>query len=148
MKTNIFSLLLFSLLLSSCDPYIYNIVIDNNGFKKEINFECGKVDIWCSVMADRQISIFQKYKLDAPVIINPEKLEITYKGENIKPKVYLNGIITEPIEINSEIQIRIIIDLIVKDGDILQANIDNFITCKEKPLGIGNINLILVSRRK
>jgi hypothetical protein len=148
MKTNIFILLLFFLLLSSCDPYWFNIVVDDNGFKKNIDFECGKIDVSGNVLADRQMSAFLRFKLDSPIVINPEKLEMWYRGEKvIYYRIYLNGSHLEGIKtINTDSDIRIIINSIVQSGDTIKINIDNFILCKEQPLGIKNINLIIVRK--
>lgn len=63
----IFSLSLFTILFVSCDPYVYNVEIDDNGFKKEIVFDCGKVDISAHVLGLSQITIFQKFKPSCPI---------------------------------------------------------------------------------
>jgi hypothetical protein len=142
MKIGVYFFLLISLF--SCDPHWFNIVVDDNGFERNFNFECGKIDISGSVLADKQISIFNKIKLNTIILINPEKLKITYKNEPIKSDIYINGeVIKNPIEVDGEIQMRILINTIVQNGDILKINIDNFIVCKEKPLEIGDINLII-----
>jgi hypothetical protein len=58
--------------------------------------ECGKFDISCSIIANRQIKIEQKMELNFPVLINPEKLRLTYKCyTNNNAKIYLNGSLIE-----------------------------------------------------
>ncbi len=151
MKTKILVLLLFSLTLSlsSCDPYILKVAIDNNGFEKNFNFGCGKVNVRCSVLADRQISTLLNFRLSSPVLINPEKLEIIHKGELLTPKVFLGnggGLMQEARNINNDSKISIVINRAVKAGDTIIVNIDNFILCRDKPLEIGNISLVLVQR--
>jgi len=149
MKANIFILLLLFFFLSSCDPYILRIAVDGEAFEKSFNFECGKVDIVCNVLADRQISVFQKFKLDSPILINPEKLEIVHKGEELTANVYSKnaGLIKDAKTINADDEVRITISRVVQVGDTLKINIDNFIVCKEKPLEIGDVNLVLVRRK-
>ena len=149
MKTKILVLLLFSLTLSSCDPYILRVAIDGDGFEKSFNFEYGKVNVRCSVLADRQISTFLKFKLDFPISVNPEKLEITHRGEILTAEIHLNKmpLVVEIKNINNDDEIRIIVNRVVQVGDTIKINIDNFIVCYGKPLEIGDINLIFVSRR-
>lgn len=149
MKTIIFISLSFSLLLSSCDTYWFNIIVDENGFKKSLNFECGKIDVSGNVLSDRQISTFINFKIDSPIIINPEKINIRYKGEEVDYyDIYLNEVPLKEIRtVNKDSDIRIIISPTVKNGDTVKINIDNFILCKGQSLGIGDINLIVVSRK-
>jgi hypothetical protein len=149
MKIKFFILFLSFFSLSSCDPYIYNIVIDDNGFEKEINFKCGKIGISCAIIGDRQIYIHQKFKLNYPVFINTEEFKISYKGEPVQANISSDGnIIKDTKEINNETQISIMINhVVVQNGDTLKINIDNFIVCREKPVEIGDINLIFVRRK-
>jgi hypothetical protein len=145
MRIIVFILLLLSLL--SCDPYILQVSMDE-GFRKEVNFDCGKVDISCSVIADRQISIHQKINLKYSIVLNPEKLRIMYKGDSIKAKIYLNEVPFQEIkQINNDNSIVIVINQKVQSGDTIKINIDNFMVCEKKPLEIGDINLVLVRRK-
>lgn len=149
MKAKIFVLFLFSLSLLSCDPYILKVAIDENGFEKSFNFECGKVDIRGSVLADRQIHTYLNFKLNSSIVINPEKLKITHKGELLTVSVYLEnrgGLINEARNIDNESKISIVINCVVQSGDTITVNIDNFILCEDKPLEIGNISLVFVQR--
>ncbi|WP_056928538.1 hypothetical protein [Candidatus Symbiothrix dinenymphae] len=149
MKANIFILLLFSLSLLSCDPYILRVTIDSNGFEKSFNFECGKVDVRGSVLADRQIHTYLNFKLNSPIVINPDKLEIIHKGELLTSSVYLEnggGLIKDVRNINSDGTISIVINQVVQSGDTITVNIDNFILCNGNPLEIGNISLVFVAR--
>ncbi len=147
MKAKIFVLLLFSLSLLSCDPYILRVAIDSNGFEKSFNFECGKIDVFGNVLADRQVSTFLNFKLNSSIVVNPEKLEIVHKGEKITANVYLkSGLIKEEKTINTDDEVRVMVNRVVRVGDTITVNIDNFILCEDKPLDIGNISLILVQR--
>jgi hypothetical protein len=148
-KKNILLSLFLSFLLFSCDLYIFDVIMDGD-FKKNINLECGKFDISCNIIANRQIKIEQKMELNFPVLINPERLKLTYKGHtNNNAKIYLNGALIEKAEeINGYNRMAIVIDGIFQRGDTLKVNIDNFIVCREKPIEIGDINFVFVSRRK
>ena len=145
MRVTVFILLLLSFL--SCDPYILQVSMDE-GFRKEINFDCGKVGISCSVIADRQVSIHQKIDLKYPILLNPEKLGIMYKGDSIKAKIYLNEVPLQEIkQVNNDNSIVIVINQKVQSGDTIKINIDHFMVCEKKPLEIGDINLVLVRRK-
>jgi len=147
MKAKIFVLLLFSLSLLSCDPYILRVAIDDNGFEKSFNFECGEVNLRCSVLADRQVSTLLKFKLNSSVEINPAHLEITHRGEILNSNISLNGTLLEETKnINNDDKVRIIINRVVQSGDTLTVNIDNFIVCNGNPLEIGNISLVFTPR--
>ncbi len=148
MKTNTYILLLFSFLLSSCDPHWFNIEIDGNGFQKSFAFECGEIDVSGSTIGE-QIPILLNFKLNNPIVLNPEKFEIKYKGEEIPySRIYLNEVLLkETKSINNNSKVRIVIDLKVQSGDTIKINVNDFILCKEQPLGIGDINLILVRRK-
>lgn len=147
MKINNLIILLFSLSLLSCDPHTFNVVIDDKGFEKCFNFECAKIDVSGHIIADRQISTFLKFKLNVPVSINSEKLQVTYNGEKVASKIYLNDVILDGVKnINNDSKIRILMNQIIKEGDTLKVNVDEFILCKEKPIDIGNINMVFVRK--
>jgi len=147
-KTNVF-ILLFFLFLSSCDLYFFNIAIDDDGFSKSFSFECGKIDVSGNIMDKSHITVSAAFKLDYPVLIDPEKFEVKYKGEAIKSIIYLNN--NSPLQkiesINEDSKVRIVIRQKVQSGDTIKINIDNFIVCKGKPLEIGEINLVIVNRK-
>ena len=146
---NIFFLLLFSLSLSSCDPLIFKVVIDDNGFEKSFNFECGKVNVLCGVLG-HQVHIFLDFELDFPILINPENFKIIHKNSNVKSDIHFKGtILKEETIINAGSQkMGIVIgNYRAQVGDTLIINVDNFIICKEKPLKIGDISLIFVHRK-
>lgn len=147
MKINIFILLFLSFLLLSCDPYILRVAIDSDGFEKTVNFECGKIDISCNVLADRQIHTYLNFKLDSPILINPQKLEVFHKGKLLATSIYLEnggGLIKDTKNIDNDGEISIVINRVIQSGDTIRVNIDNFIVCKEEALKIGDINLVLL----
>ena len=152
----LFILLLLSLSLSSCDPLIFKVVIDDNGFEKSFNFECGKADVSCGVLVDIQLVAGFRLKLDSPILIVPEELKITHNIIPLDPSIrfeerFRSFSIREQriidndgelfISVNSNHQSRF------RVGDTVTINIDNFIICREKSLEIGDINLILVHRK-
>jgi len=147
-KTFFFIILLLSLSLSSCDPLIFKVVIDDDGFEKKFNFECGKANVLCGVLG-HQVHIFLDFELDFPILINPEKFEITHKNSNAKSDVHFKGtILKEETIITGSQKMSIVIgNYRAQVGDTLIINVDNFIVCKEKPLEIGEINLIIVPRK-
>jgi len=150
MKTNIFILLLFSLSFSSCDFFYFNVAIDGDGFKKSFDFECGKVEVLCGTLADTQLSIEFNFKLDSPILVNPEKLKISYNNEPIEPEIHLSCSLEKEPRKNckdKDVGIAIIIRPKMQAGDTIKINVDNFIFCKDKPLEIGDVNLVLVSRK-
>lgn len=145
----IFLLSLFTILFVSCDPYVYNVEIDDNGFKKEIVFDCGKVDISAHVLGFSQITIFQKFKPSCPISINPNELTVSYKNQILSTTVSLNGdIMKNTMDVLEESSISIVINLPkINNGDTIKLNVDKFINCRENTLKISDINLIVVSRK-
>ena len=158
MKARFFiSSLLFALLLSSCDKYILNIEIDNNGFEKSFDFECGRMDVRGKVYADIQLVIAFQLTLDSSILIVPEKLEIIHNNVPFEAGIFYeerwrnypiteqriidnNGVLTISVNSNQHTRFRA--------GDTVTINIDNFIICKDNPLGIGKVNLIFVERKR
>ena len=148
MKIRIFILLYFFLSFLSCDPYWYNIKIDDNGFETNLNFECGSINVSSKVIADRQFFLILRLKPNYPILINPEKFEVSYEGKAIDSKIFLNDTSLKEIKsIDKDSKVSITINQKVQRGDTLKINIDNFILCEEKPLNIGYINLIFVPRK-
>lgn len=86
MKKNYWGLLTF--LLISCDPYIYNIEIDNNGSNKEFVLDCGRIDISAIIIGYKQTIICQKIKPNYPIFINPHELKVSYKGQELSTDVF------------------------------------------------------------
>jgi hypothetical protein len=148
MKTNIFIILLFSLSLFSCDPYIFRIAIDDDGFETSLNFECGKIDVSGKIIADRQIFVILRLKLISPILIDPDKIEVMFDKRVVNSNFFLNDNPLKEIKsINNDDRICITINQKVQNGDTLKINIDHFIACKEKSLKIGDINLVIVPRK-
>ncbi|WP_291528453.1 hypothetical protein [Bacteroides sp. UBA939] len=147
MKAKIFILLL-SFSLFSCDPYIFRVAIDGNSFEKSFNFECGKIDISGHVLANSQTSIFLKFNLSSPIMINPENMKAVHKGELLAAEVFLSnvGLMDKAKAINNNDEVRIIIDRVIKSGDTITVNIDDFILCADIPFNIGDVNFIFVHR--
>ena len=156
MKTKNLVLFLLAFSLTSCDPTFFRISIDGGAFEKKISFDCGSIVFHGTVLADRQINATLKFNLDYPVLLNPEKLEITHKEEFLtatRISLYERrrggawGVrMQEERMISGNTEIGIVIDRTVHAGDTMKINIDNFILCKENPLEIGDINLIFITR--
>ncbi len=140
---------LFTILLISCDPHVYNIEIDNSGLKKEIVFDCGKVDISANIIGYSQVCIFQKFKPIYPISINPNELKASYKNQILTTTISLNGnIIKNAISFSEESTINIVINHSkINNGDTIKLNIDKFIACKGEILQISDINLIATNKK-
>ncbi|WP_077112723.1 hypothetical protein [Porphyromonas gingivalis] len=140
---------LFTILLISCDPHVYNIEIDNSGLKKEIVFDCGKVDISANIIGYSQVCIFQKIKPIYPISINPNELKAPYKNQILTTTISLNGnIIKNAMSFSEESTINIVINhLKINNGDTIKLNIDKFIACKGEILQISDINLIATNKK-
>ena len=158
MKARFFiSSLLFALLLSSCDKYILNIEIDNNGFEKSFDFECGRMNVRGKVYADVQLVIAFQLMLNDSILVVPEELKITHNniplesGMNYAER-FRDYPIREPRTISNDGTLTISVNsnqhARFRAGDTVTINIDNFIICKDNPLGIGEVNLIFVERKR
>jgi len=154
-KAFFFIILLLSFSLSSCDPIFFRITIDG-GFEKSFNFECGKADVSCGTLADKELAAGFRLKLDSPILIVPEELKITHNNIPLEPSIRFeerfrsfpireqriidnDGALIISVKSNHQNRFRV--------GDTVTINIDNFIVCKEKPLEIGDINMIFVNRK-
>ncbi|MDD7318743.1 MAG: hypothetical protein SOZ80_00780 [Prevotella sp.] len=140
---------LLTFLLISCDPYIYNIEIDNNGSKEEFVLDCGRIDISAIIIGYKQTTICQNIKPNYPIFIDPNGLKVSYKGRELSTNVFLNGnIIKDTMDIYEESTLRIVINhLKINNRDSIKLNIDNFINFAGKKPQINDINLIYINRR-
>jgi len=89
-KTGFLFFILLFLSLLSCDPYWYNIKIDDNGYETSFRFECGNIYFSSKVISDRQIFLIFRLKLDCPISINPEKFEIILINKAVDSDISLN----------------------------------------------------------
>lgn len=145
----IFYWVLLTFLLISCDPYIYNIEIDNNGSNKEFVLDCGRIDISAIIIGYKQTIICQKIKPNYPIFINPNELRVSYKGQELSTDVFFNGnVIKDTMDISEESTLRVVINhLKINNRDTIKLNIDNFINFAEKKPQINDINFIYVNRK-
>ncbi|MCL2026983.1 MAG: hypothetical protein FWG79_00690 [Bacteroidales bacterium] len=152
MKTTFFISLLLVFSLVSCDRSAFRVSLNGGVFEKKFSFDCGSVEISGAVLSNHQTHASLRFNLDNPVLINPEKLEITHKGEILTAIIDLHERgkarqrMQEARMISGNDGIGIEINRIVHAGDTMKINIDNFILCHDKPLEIGDINLIFVVR--
>lgn len=143
MKSAYVFLFVLALCFVSCDPPIFQVPIDGT-YKKEIGFECGKIDMECNTIGGISFNIQQIYHITSSVNISPKSLSVRYKDKDIKYTVYLNGTAIKELQnvLNDNIVVINFAEKVCKN-DTITINLDNFLYCKEKPINAGNIHFVV-----
>lgn len=127
----------------SCDPPIFLVSIDNR-YKKEIEFDCGKIDVECNTLGGVSFTIKQVYRITNSLDVSPKKLSIKYKNNDIKYTVYLNGtLINERGKIRNDDVVVVCFTKKVQKNDTIIVNLNDFLHCNGNPINTGNIFFVV-----
>jgi hypothetical protein len=142
MKSVYIFLAVLALCFISCDPPIFQVPIDGT-YKKEIGFECGKIDMECNTIGGISFNIKQVYHIINSINISPKSLSIKHKDKDIKYTIYLNGIAVNKLQnvLNDDIVVISFAEK-VSNNDTITINLDNFLYCNEKPINAGDIYFV------
>ncbi len=103
----------------------------------------------CRSIGGISFNMKQTISVEGSVILDPKKLSLKYKNEYLKSEIYLNGARVREIQrlTNGDVVAISFVKRLLRN-DTIQLDLNEFLHCRNKPINVGNIHLVLLVSAK